>query len=128
LLGWSKLQVQLDYILVAKEIIYISPYKIPNIHVLAPSDKFTFSNSYGKCVPDPQGSLSLDQCIVLYNKNITRPEYIGKYPNILTYLRARYGEERQSKIFPIICIVGAIILLICILILLHSALKNIPRK
>lgn len=122
-----------------------TPYKIPIIHVLTnPSENFpktphsagefqtkknkpvfTFSNSYGKCIPDPQGNLTLGQCIVLYNKNISNPEYIGKYPNILTYLQTRYGNGKKStKISGVIGMVFTSILLFAILALLWLKMKK----
>lgn len=97
------------------------PYAIPNLHVLySPSDnpKFTFSNSFGKCIPNPNSNLTLGQCIVLYNKNITRPEYVGRYPNILTYLKVRYGDKTDVKIPAIVGVIAAAILSICLAILL----------
>lgn len=100
------------------------PYKIPMIYVLTdaifPKENgipvFTFSNSYGKCMPDPQGSLSIGECIVLYNANITRPEYIGKYPSILNYIKVKYGNN-NNKTTNVIGIIFASIFVISILVL-----------
>lgn len=109
-------------------------YKIPVIHVLTNSGnfpktprssgefhvnangmpQFTFSNSFGKCNPDPQSNLTLAQCLVLHNKNILSPEYIGKYPNILTYLQNRYYKGKRNNIIGIIF---TIILIISIFVL-----------
>lgn len=123
-----------------------SPYKIPIIHVLTnPASNlpktphsfgsfsvdgngmpiFKFSDSYGKCVPDPQGKLTLGECVVMYNKNITRPQYIGKSPNILTYLQVTYGSRKKSaKIVDIISIVFAVILVVCIIVLFWLKMKK----
>ena len=118
------------------------PYKIPIIHVLTNNDTnfpktpssfgkfkkengtplFTFSNSYGKCIPNPYSNLTIGQCMVLYNKNISTPEYIGKYPNILTYLENTYGSNKRN--FSKISIIG--IVLLCIVLL--SILSLFWRK
>ena len=106
------------------------PYSIPNIHVLPANNsdpysvpKFTFSNSYGKCIPDPSSNLSLTDCIVIYNKNVTRPEFVGRYPNVLTYLNARYGHDKGSKIPGIIGVVFAAVLCICLILLVIKMKK-----
>lgn len=105
-----------------------TPYKIPIIHVLSASrwktsssgiPSFTFSNSYGKCIPDPKSNLSLEQCIAIYNKNT------NKYPNILTYLQNRYGNgNRKSNNFHIIGIIFTIIFIISILVLFWLKMKK----
>jgi hypothetical protein len=114
--------------------IYISPndeipngyerHSIPNIHVLPANNldpynipKFTFSNSHGKCIPDLQSDLSITECIVIYNKNVTRPEFVDKYPNILTYLDVRYGDSKEIKIPSIIGFIFACLLCICLVLL-----------
>jgi hypothetical protein len=102
------------------------PHEIPSIYVL-PSQKVTFSNSYGKCVPDPSSKLTLGECIVLYNKNITRPEYIGKYPNILTYLKIRYGDGKKSSISSIAGIIAATILSIAVIVLFWLKIKKLRQ-
>jgi len=132
--------------------LYISPlqnqpnksyksYKIPVIHVLTEGGfpktphssgeflvksgvpAFTFADSYGKCVPDPSSDLTLGECLVLYNKNVTRPEYIGKYPNILTYLQNRYGEK-NGKSKDIVAIIFAVIFIVSMLVLFWLKMKK----
>lgn len=102
------------------------PYDIPVIHVL-PSP-LPFSNSYGKCVPDPEGKLDLDQCLVLYNKNITRPEYIGKYPNVISYLESRYGKEKKQDEKKLIWLIFGIIIFILFLAWLFSIELKMKTK
>jgi hypothetical protein len=119
-------------------------YDIPVIHVFTHPDKnypkignetkkfnlnqkkepiFTFSNSYGKCIPDPNSNLSLGQCLVLYNKNIANPENIGKYPDVLTYLSSTYPESRpvnkkiNNNVWAILSVVSLVIFIIIIFLL-----------
>jgi hypothetical protein len=84
-----------------------SPHTIPVIYVI--KDVFTFSNSYGRCVPDPESKLSIDECMVLYNKNIL--EQKDKYPDILSYIGDRYGTKSGiSGVLTIFFLVGALCL------------------
>lgn len=108
------------------------PHQIPVIHVLTADSAFkmgknniplfTFSNSFGKCVPDPHSNLTLGQCIVLHNKNITNPEHLNKFPNILTYLKLRYGNKNKTNY---IVIVFAILLIILLLVLIWIKMKKL---
>lgn len=114
------------------------PHEIPIIHVLFHPKlsgfpfqigtdnmpKFTFSNSFGKCIPDPKSSMTIGQCVVLHNKNITNPENINKFPNILSYLETKYGSSKPVKMKKIILILFTIILILSILSLLWIKMKK----
>jgi hypothetical protein len=105
------------------------PYKIPYIYVLPPANvkiprcngvfkkgkkypRFKFSESFGKCIPDPESSLTIGECLVLHNKNITSPNMEGKQSTLLNFLENRYGNEKKTEylkyilffIFIIFCI------------------------
>lgn len=75
------------------------PYKIPVIYVLTSKRKnphFTFSDSFGKCIPDPESSLSIGQCLVLHNKNIISLDN-GKQSTLLNYLENKYGGKGKGR-------------------------------
>lgn len=77
------------------------PYKIPIIYVLS-TPPFTFSNSFGKCIPDPESSLSIGDCVI---KNTT-----GKQSTLLNYLENKYGNRKKNIYTIVIIIILSIIL------------------
>lgn len=118
------------------------PYKIPYIYVLPPANvkiskcngvfktgkkhpRFKFSESFGKCIPDPESSLTIGECLVLHNKNITLPNKTGKQSTLLNFLESRYGNENETKKGSWKYILFSIV---CIIILFFSLVKFLDKK
>lgn len=95
-----------------------TPYKIPLIYVLLPSTpeclfkNFHFSPSFGKCIPDPQSTLTIGECLVLHNKNITYPDMINKQSTLINYLESKYGNKKKKHYWNYIILLFIFILII----------------
>jgi hypothetical protein len=72
--------------------------------LIDPEQKFVYYEESGFCVPETPGlplqtSLSLRDCLILYNKNILAlnqdPTYITNQHTILQYLEDRYGKNSE---------------------------------
>ena len=103
------------------------PYNIACIYVLSPYTSppckrsfskmgldpvFRFSNSFGKCIPDPDGEFSLERCVEKYN----RMQPIG----LLSYFENEYREKKneqksKNRIFYFFVICLAVVIMIILL-------------
>lgn len=84
--------------------------------------QFMFTQHYGRCIPDPLGSLKLSECMVLYNKNIIDKDNEFDHPHILNYIDSRYGKKPFKNLLTDTFIV--ITCLILIIIISFIVLKN----
>lgn len=107
--------------------IFVFTDKYPNINCRGEFKKinnipqFTFSESYGKCIPDPEGKLTLNECT---KRNIADQVKIGKQPDVISYLENRYGKKEIKINSDIILIILSSLFVLFLILWIIKKMKK----
>lgn len=74
----------------------VSNGKNNDFQIVDNKPQFLFSGYHGRCFPDPDG-IPLDQCSILYTKNILDPYSTMAYPTLLKHLESLYSNNSNSR-------------------------------
>lgn len=91
-------------------------------HIVNDQPVFTFTNFRGRCLPHPEGNLSMQKCTVTATKNLLNIQQ--EQPSLLTYL----SEVKGKKKFELPTWFISVVIIVFLLSVSFLLIKNLAQK
>lgn len=86
--------------------------------------QFRFYGEHRRCIPSPDGNMTLDQCMVLEGRNILQPDDPDIQPTLLTHLHHLTYSQSQMNVFRNISRTAYVIILALFLVIVFVLISN----